>query len=493
MTTTQDPIAHASRLLRQTAEELRQAHTWSSDRNNWIGEPEAKAAYDEHMAAAQALEDWEAAVGAGGVQPLRSVQEGCKLVPLEPTPEMLAALMSPGEAEVLASSPSETFALMLMDRAGIRERYSAMLAASPTPPAEQQAASSAVLKAIREANMQLVRTGDDAFMLVPYKVATAEQQAAPKAAPQQKAHHLTQALTDHENQPNQYGVEFGMSGQQMHFKIGNQLFRLAYEPDDQQEFEFMKRMLIHAFSTFTPDVKAAPGEQNAVSAEWLEQAYREGWAACRDAETIGEEAEDWAFGNSTANSRMIDAQQAAPQQEAQEPTTIDQKTMELAESVGLIGPASRIGDLHAAIQRFHDLICVNATIKAAVMAADVISGVATPARDYPPLPMQFACSGVFPVYSADQMRAYVDADRAAYAPGSSQPAPAPLCVDVVRDAAFDAVRKKLCALPRFSFLSDGYGVRRVPDKSGSWIAFDAAHALFDPVAVDAALAAQGGK
>lgn len=46
--------------------------------------------------------------------------------------------------------------------------------------------------------------------------------------------------------------------------------------------------------------------------DWLERAYREGWAACRDAETIGEEAEDLAFGNSTANSRMIDAQQAAP-------------------------------------------------------------------------------------------------------------------------------------------------------------------------------------
>lgn len=41
-------------------------------------------------------------------------------------------------------------------------------------PATQQAASSAVLKAIREANMQLVRTGDNAFMLVPYKVATAQ-------------------------------------------------------------------------------------------------------------------------------------------------------------------------------------------------------------------------------------------------------------------------------------------------------------------------------
>lgn len=63
--------------------------------------------------------------------------------------------------------------------------------------------------------------------------------------------------------------------------------------------------------------------------------------------------------------------QPAPQQEA---TRVDPKTMELAESVGLIGPASRTHDLHAAIQRFHDLICANATIKAAAMAAEVISG-----------------------------------------------------------------------------------------------------------------------
>ena len=45
---------------------------------------------------------------------------------------------------------------------------------------------------------------------------------------------------------------------------------------------------------------------------------------------------------------------------------VDLATMELAESVGLIGPASRTHDLHNAIQRFHDLICANATIKAAV-------------------------------------------------------------------------------------------------------------------------------
>ena len=75
-----------------------------------------------------------------------------------------------------------------------------------------------------------------------------------------------------------------------------------------------------------------------------------------------------------------------------------------------------------------------------------------------------------------------------------QPAPAPLSDDVVRDAAFEAVRKKLCALPRYSFALDSRGnVRRCEDKSGNWIEFGEAHALFDPVAVDAALAAQGGK
>ena len=42
--------------------------------------------------------------------------------------------------------------------------------------APAQAASSAVLKAIREANMQLVRTGDDAFMLVTLKRAAPQQE-----------------------------------------------------------------------------------------------------------------------------------------------------------------------------------------------------------------------------------------------------------------------------------------------------------------------------
>lgn len=75
-----------------------------------------------------------------------------------------------------------------------------------------------------------------------------------------------------------------------------------------------------------------------------------------------------------------------------------------------------------------------------------------------------------------------------------QPAPAPVSDEVVRDAAFEAVRKKLCTLPRYSFVLDDDGlVRRAPDRTGNWIEFDEAHALFDPVSVDAALAAQGGK
>ncbi|CAB3838946.1 hypothetical protein LMG26686_01349 [Achromobacter mucicolens] len=57
-----------------------------------------------------------------------------------------------------------------------------------------------------------------------------------------------------------------------------------------------------------------------------------------------------------------------------------------------------------------------------------------------------------------------------------------------RNEAFEAVRKKLCALPRYSFLIEPHGgVKRMEDRSGNWIDFDAAHELFDPVAVDAAL------
>lgn len=64
-----------------------------------------------------------------------------------------------------------------------------------------------------------------------------------------------------------------------------------------------------------------------------------------------------------------------------------------------------------------------------------------------------------------------------------------------RNAAFEAVRKRLCVLPRYSFWIGGPygGVRRVQDRTGNWIDFDAAHELFDPVNIDAAIAQQKGE
>lgn len=50
------PIQDACRLLREGAAELKNGHTLASTCHDWTGEPEAKAAYDEHMAAADALE-----------------------------------------------------------------------------------------------------------------------------------------------------------------------------------------------------------------------------------------------------------------------------------------------------------------------------------------------------------------------------------------------------------------------------------------------------
>jgi hypothetical protein len=62
----------------------------------------------------------------------------------------------------------------------------------------------------------------------------------------------------------QKAIEFGMNGEKMMFKVGVQQFTLDYEPDTQDEFNFMRDMLANAFSTFTPDVKTTPAAQPAV-------------------------------------------------------------------------------------------------------------------------------------------------------------------------------------------------------------------------------------
>ncbi len=62
-------------------------------------------------------------------------------------------------------------------------------------------------------------------------------------------------------------------------------------------------------------------------------------------------------------------------------------------------------------------------IRAALAMTNAAPKPAAPAQagEYPELPMQFACSGVFTVYSANQMRAYADATCAAR--GAAQAAP----------------------------------------------------------------------
>lgn len=61
-----------------------------------------------------------------------------------------------------------------------------------------------------------------------------------------------------------------------------------------------------------------------------------------------------------------------------------------------------------------------------------------------------------------------------------------------RDAAFEAVRKAFCKLQRYSFSLDSRGnMRRCADHSGNWVEFEAAHTLFEPQSVDAAIAQEG--
>lgn len=55
MTTTDSIWAAAEHLLRRDAEELRESSTSPRDRDDWTGEEEAKADYDEHIAVADAL------------------------------------------------------------------------------------------------------------------------------------------------------------------------------------------------------------------------------------------------------------------------------------------------------------------------------------------------------------------------------------------------------------------------------------------------------
>lgn len=93
-----DPIANAARLLREAAEELKNCHTLEATGHDWTGEPEAKAAYDEHMATANALELWASSVDAGGVEPLR--RRECLHQISEPEPAAVAGPSADVQAKI---------------------------------------------------------------------------------------------------------------------------------------------------------------------------------------------------------------------------------------------------------------------------------------------------------------------------------------------------------------------------------------------------------
>jgi hypothetical protein len=128
------------------------------------------------------------------------------------------------------------------------------LAAAPVQPAiepfallAEWAATSRTRFVSRSHGMQTTDTvSRDALMQLICAARAAPEAPVPQPAPELKP------------------VEFGMHDDKMMFKVGAQQFTLDYEPDTQDEFNFMRDMLVHAFSIFTPDVKTTPPAQPAV-------------------------------------------------------------------------------------------------------------------------------------------------------------------------------------------------------------------------------------
>lgn len=73
-------------------------------------------------------------------------------------------------------------------------------------------------------------------------------------------------------------VDFGMRGENMFFQIGNQSFLLDYKPEEPGEFEFMKAMLLSAFSRITHGVKTESQPVNARILDALKRAKDVAWA-----------------------------------------------------------------------------------------------------------------------------------------------------------------------------------------------------------------------
>lgn len=147
MTTTQDPIAHASRLLREAAEELRQAHAFPGI-EGWENETDAKAAYDEHMAAARAPADSVAAPAIGD--------------------------------ELRDTLVAVSAAIAERDDRAAQKMIREILAATPTPPAEKPIGEVVVTKTRDGQIVSVTRQDDEGRILSVIATSDPEEQSQPR-------------------------------------------------------------------------------------------------------------------------------------------------------------------------------------------------------------------------------------------------------------------------------------------------------------------------
>lgn len=161
-------------------------------------------------------------------------------------------------------------------------------------PAEQQVASSAVLKAIREANMQLVHTGDDTFMLVPYKVATTEA-VTPKAGATTGAASVVTPYAVYAPMPRAAYIEF--DGRE----------ETAWHTPDQMR-DFADRTYALRMEQAAP--KAAPGER--LTRNQIREVFMAHGFTIKEGQT---DLKQYVYDAAHALLELVEA----PQQEAQEP------------------------------------------------------------------------------------------------------------------------------------------------------------------------------
>ena len=89
--------------------------------------------------------------------------------------------------------------------------------------------------------------------------------------PKHYAREFQRVLADLDSKPTPPGIEFRMMGPKLAFSIGNQCFTLDHEPDSDDEAEVMQRMLCHALSGFTPDVKTSGADAQPARAPLTEE------------------------------------------------------------------------------------------------------------------------------------------------------------------------------------------------------------------------------